>query len=1044
MAEKIEKQLKDLYNIFNLLGTDTQKNIDLIVKQTCGILDAPCSLYNRLDDKENSLVVWSEFNAPTDLNRRDKPQGHICYEATIKGKSKPIILEDIAKTKYAQTDPNVKKYGLKSYLGYPITVNEKAIGALCIVDTQKRKFNDQEIMIISTLAKALSLEEERKIAEDKIKKSQESFKNIFNASTDAILILDKKSKAILDSNDAARKLFANKYAEMRQLTINDLFNTDDEYFSRKIKAVFNRVIKDGRQTMEWRFKEENGDCFWVNLDIKLARIGGQEHILTVIRDIDREKQAQQILQKSEQRYRALSEATFEALFIFENSFCIETNQAATQLFGYDHDELIGKSELDLFAPESVRLVKKNILNGQKDSFMVTAQRKDHSSFRAELKIKQITFKGKKVRVMAVRDITDHILIEQALEESRNMIQAILDTIPVRVFWKDRDSRYLGCNLPFAKDAGFNNPEELIGKNDYDMGWKNQADLYRADDQFVMKSGVPRMDYEEPQTTPEGETIWLKTSKIPLRNRDGIIYGILGTYEDITEQKLAVQAMRESEEKYRNLIQHSTDAIYLLYNRKFEIINDKFQHIFGLTLEETNSPQFDFMQLVAPESRPLIEERMKRLARGEKLEPEYEFTAMTKDGKRLEVEASVSYIRYKDGIATQGILRDVTERKQLEDQVRHIQKIEAVGRLAGGVAHDFNNLLTVINGYCELLLHRNLSEDIYDKIEQIHQAGQRASKLTSQLLAFSRKQVIQPKLINLNTVITNTDKMLRRLLGEDIEITITLHPDISIIKVDPVQMEQIIINLAVNARDAMPSGGKLYIRSDNVKFNQDFVDKHPGSIKGNYVMLSMKDTGIGMDPETQSHIFEPFFTTKGRDKGTGLGLATVYGIVKQNQGYITVDSEPGKGAELSIFLPVFQGEPEAHQPGPVSEKRYRGGETILLVEDDPGVRDLTSAVLKEQGYKVISAENGIDALQLYEKIAEKPNLLLTDVIMPGMSGRQLAEKLLIKNPTLKVIYFSGYTEEGIVHHGVLDSEANFIHKPFSHAVLIKKIRDVLDD
>jgi two-component system, cell cycle sensor histidine kinase and response regulator CckA len=914
MAEKIEKQLKDLYNIFNLLGTDTKKNIDLIVQQTCGILEAACSLYNRLDDKEKSLLVWSEFNAPADLPRKDKPDGHICYEATIKGQSNPVILEDITNTVYAQTDPHVKKYGLKSYLGYPITVNEKAIGALCIVDTQNRKFSNEEIMIISTLAKALSLEEERKIAEENIKKSEESFKNIFNASTDGILILDKKSKAILDMNDAACKLFAYKRAEFRQLTLNDLFTADSEFSSRKIKAVYNRVIKDGRQSLEWRFRGKNGDSFWVNLDIKLARIGEQEHFIAVIRDIDREKQAQHILQESEQRYRALSEATFEALFIFENGYCIETNQAASKLFGYDHDELIGKSEMDFIAPESVKLVKKNLLRGHKESFEVIAQCKDSSTFRAELQIKRLNFDGKKVRVIAVRDITNHILTELALEESRNMIRAILDTIPVRVFWKDRDSRFLGCNVPFARDAGFNDPEELTGKNDYDMGWNNQAELYRTDDQLVMKSGVPRLDYEEPQTTPEGKTIWLKTSKIPLRNRDGIIYGILGTYEDITEQKLAAQAMRESEEKYRNLIQHSTDAIYLLYNRKFEIINDKFQNIFGLKLEETNSPQFDFMQLVAPESRSLIEERMKRMARGEQLEPEYEFTAITKEGKRLEVEASVSYIRYKDGIATQGILRDVTERKQLEDQVRHIQKIEAVGRLAGGVAHDFNNLLTVINGYCELLLHRNLSEDVYDKIEQIHQAGQRASKLTSQLLAFSRKQVIQPKLININTVIINTDKMLRRLLGEDIEIMTNLHTDISIVKVDPVQMEQIIINLAVNARDAMPSGGKLYIRSNNVNFNQDFVDKHPGSKKGKYALLNMKDTGIGMDPETQSHIFEPFFTTKGRDKGTGLGLATVYGIVKQNQGYITVDSKPGKGAEFSIFLPVFEGEQETHQPG----------------------------------------------------------------------------------------------------------------------------------
>lgn len=522
------------------------------------------------------------------------------------------------------------------------------------------------------------------------------------------------------------------------------------------------------------------------------------------------KKAQQVLSENEQRFRALSQATFEALFISENGKCIETNQAASDMFGLSYDELIGIFGTDVIAPESKELVKNNMLSGYQEPYEAIALRKDGSKFTAEFQGKMYEFDGKPVRVTAMRDITEHKQIEEALKESRNMLRLILDTIPVRVFWKDLDSRYLGCNLPFAKDAGLDAPEDLIGKNDYMLGWKEQANLYRADDKMVMEGGKPRLAYEEPQTNPEGKMLWLRTSKIPLRNLEGNVVGILGTYEDITEQKLAAQAIKGSEEKYRNLIKHSTDAIYLLYNRKFEIINDKFEELFGINLEEANGPDFDFMQLVASESQPIIEDRMRRMASGEQLEPEYEFTAISKDGKKLEVAASVSYISYKDGTATQGILRDITDRKVLEEQVRQTQKIEAVGRLAGGVAHDFNNLLTVINGYCELLKNRNLSDEVYEKIDQIHKSGERASRLTSQLLAFSRKQVIQPKLLNINHIISNTEKMLRRLLGEDIEIITNLHSEVGTIKVDPGQFEQIIINLAVNARDAMPTGGNCLL------------------------------------------------------------------------------------------------------------------------------------------------------------------------------------------------------------------------------------------
>jgi two-component system cell cycle sensor histidine kinase/response regulator CckA len=398
-------------------------------------------------------------------------------------------------------------------------------------------------------------------------------------------------------------------------------------------------------------------------------------------------------------------------------------------------------------------------------------------------------------------------------------------------------------------------------------------------------------------------------------------------------------------------------------------------------------------------------------------------------------------------AVMRVLRETeerAERKKLEGQLRQAQKMEAIGQLTGGIAHDFNNMLMVIIGYSELVLQRLKADDpLRSDIEQVKLAGDRASLLTRQLLAFSRKQVLQPKVLDINAVLTNMDRMLQRLIGEDIALVAEPAPRLWRAYADPGQIEQVIMNLAVNARDAMPQGGKLTIETANVQLDDAYVRQHAGSKPGPHVMLAVNDTGCGMDSETQARIFEPFFTTKEPGKGTGLGMSTVYGIVKQSGGYIWVYSEVGRGTTFKIYLPRVEGVVETVEPGVSPARSVRGSETILLVEDDNAVRKLIHSTLHVYGYTVLEAHHSKHAIQVCERHAGPIHLMVTDVVMPEMSGRELAERLKPSHPDMKVLFMSGYTDKGIVHHGELVPGTAFLQKPFTPNALARKVREVLD-
>jgi PAS domain S-box-containing protein len=424
----------------------------------------------------------------------------------------------------------------------------------------------------------------------------------------------------------------------------------------------------------------------------------------------------------------------------------------------------------------------------------------------------------------------------------------------------------------------------------------------------------------------------------------------------------------------------------------------------------------------------------------------EMVAVSPGGKRHTLLASGQVLRDQAGEKLGAVvaLQDVTERRSLEEKLLQAQKMEAIGRLAGGVAHDFNNLLTIINGYSDIVLGRLSSDDqMRDLVAEITRAGERAASLTRQLLAFSRKQVLDPKVLDLNDVLGQTEKMLRRLLGEDIELATRLQPTLGSVRADPGQIEQVVLNLAVNARDAMPKGGKLTIETQNVRLDESYAATHPEVRPGAYVLLAVSDTGCGMTPEVKAHLFEPFFTTKAPGLGTGLGLATVFGIVKQSGGHIEVYTEPNVGTTFKIYLPRVRdgARPTPSCPGCTSIPA--GNETVLLVEDEDAVLTLGRHVLQASGYTVLGAGRAHEALRICAEHPGPIHLLVTDVVMPEMGGRQLAEHVQRLRPGMRVLYVSGYTDDAVVRHGILEREVNFLQKPFTAAGLASKVREVLD-
>ena len=595
-------------------------------------------------------------------------------------------------------------------------------------------------------------------------------------------------------------------------------------------------------------------------------------------------------------------------------------------------------------------------------------------------------------------------------------------------------------LGFSADEWLGDPGLVLKQLHPDDRERVLAEVFQSRD-----TGKP-LSSEYRLLARDGHIVWVRDEAIVMRDEAGRPCFMQGLLLDISEQKRKEEMLQKSESKFRTIFERVAVGIALVsIDGQLVETNPALREMLRYGEEELRNRVFN--EFIHPEDAAIDVDLDQELIAGKRDHYQIEKRFIRKDGGVVWCQLNVSFIRggQQERPFTICMVEDITERKRLETQFFQSQKMETIGRLAGGIAHDFNNLLTVIKGYTQLSLnHIQEGDPCRENIEEIKSAAERAAELTNQLLTFSRRQILDMKVLDLNTIVRGLEKMTGRIIGEDIEMFTVLDDHLGRVKTDPGQLEQVILNLVVNARDAMPAGGKLAIETANVVLDDTYARTHIGVTPGSYVMLSVSDTGCGISPEIKELIFEPFFTTKEEGKGTGLGLSTIYGIVKQSGGSIWVYSEPGRGTTFKIYLPRVEEETGAPPVQDDTDHLPMGKETVLLVEDDPSLRALAARVLRYQGYKVLEATNGHEAIGIArENVQEIIHLLLTDVVMPHMGGRELVKRMKTLHSEIRVLFISGYTEHAITYHAGLKPGTPFLQKPFSPTALAKKVREVLD-
>lgn len=827
------------------------------------------------------------------------------------------------------------------------------------------------------------------------------------------------------------------------------------------------VTSGGEWRGEFRNKKKNGDFYWEAATISpiLNERGEITHFLAVKEDITERKRTEQALRESEEKFsKAFHDApVLMSLSDLDGGRFLEVNAKSLEVSGFSRSEVIGKTPTEigwLSEEDRGRIIHLLKTRGSISDLELCLRKKNGESVYCLYSGHVITIQGQKRLLSISLDITERKRAEQALRESEASLKIsqqvahvghwTWDTGTNQVTWSDEMYRIFGLN----PDSFTGDLDKIIVETIHP---DDREKVIKSNNTVLTEQKAAPLEYRVVWPDQSVHTVWA----VPGGNvidASGKILKLTGIVQDITERKRAEEALREMAENMATAqrIAHFGSWEVKL-TRDLEIIDpnlwsDECYRIFGFEPRSVQATSELFRSCLHPDDREFGAQMIFKVIR-ERTEISYEYRIVRPDGniRYIHDQAKVVFDEHTgQPLKVVGTAHDITERKRaeetqakLEEQLRQAHKMESVGRLAGGIAHDFNNLLTVIRGYCDLMQTQIPGGDPLRKdLEQIRRAGERAAGLTRQLLAFSRKQMLAPTSLDLNDLVTNLHKMLGRLIGEDINLVMVLQPGLWSVEADPGQIEQVIVNLAVNARDAMPTGGMLTIETHNVHLDDSYLKTHLEAPSGPCVMLAVTDTGHGMDTPTQAHIFEPFFTTKEVGQGTGLGLATAYGIIKQSGGDITVYSEPGHGTAFKIHLPAS--ETASDLTVPQTPPTSRGGaETILLVEDQEEVRGLVGRTLRSNGYTVLEARHGGEALLLAGQHQRPIDLLLTDVVMPQMSGRELAEQLKTFRPQMKVLFMSGYTDDAVVRHGLLTAEVEFLPKPFLPDTLTSKVRQVLD-
>lgn len=892
---------------------------------------------------------------------------------------------------------------------------------------------------------------ERKQAEDALQLSEAKHRILLENSPDPFFSFTPDGQYTY-VNQAFADGLGKSIEDILGKTIWDIFSKEE---ADKRFAVLSEVFRTGQdKVFEVRVPRPDGDRTYLTTVTPIPDEGGSvQFAICSSKNITENKQAEADLRERESNYLDLFHTVRQAIYIQNpDSTFINVNQGAVEMYGYEREQFIGRSPEFLSAPgkndmEEVIRLTGLAFQGQPQQFEFWGKRRDGSVFPKDVRLVKGHYFGKEVLITVASDITERKQAEEALHLEKTFLSSLFDAQRDTVFlFEPATGTPLRWNKRFTEVSGYSDDEiaRMKAPDDfYDQDELEQAQAYTAN-QLAGEEGVTALAL----VTKQGNRIPFEYVATPFE-MDGKTL-LLSIGRDLSERQRAEEALRDSEAKYRVLFETSSDGLLIadVDTRKFLYANPAMCRMLGYSEQEMQT--LSVADIHPVEALKHVISQFEAQARGEiSLVPD--IPCLRKDGSVFPVDVNTSFVHIMGRPVNVGFFRDITERKraeaekaELEAALQQSQKMESVGRLAGGVAHDFNNMLGVILGHVEMAAEQiDETSPLHENLSEIRKAAERSADFTRQLLAFARKQTIAPQVLNLNESVKQVFQMLRRLIDESIDLVWNLKEDLWPVSADPAQIDQILTNLCVNACDAIGAQGQITINMENVTCTSDDCIRQDGFCPGDYVLLSVTDTGEGMDQETRAHIFEPFFTTKSVGEGTGLGLATAYGAVLQNNGFIDVISEAGKGSTFRVYLPRFTGQSpdtgvEAEHLAP-----QRGHETVLVVEDEPAILSMTRTMLKRQGYKVLTACMPGEAIRIARNHAGPIHLLLTDVVMPEMNGRALAKNLLSLFPQLKRLFMSGYTADVIAHNGVLDTGVFFIQKPFTQKQLASLVRLALD-
>ncbi|HWO39336.1 MAG TPA: PAS domain S-box protein, partial [Candidatus Acidoferrum sp.] len=851
---------------------------------------------------------------------------------------------------------------------------------------------------------------------------------------------------ILFANRAAERVFGYSLSEMLGREATFLM---PEYLRHLHKTAEHSYVKTGQKHVSWaglQLKGLHKSGAEIPLEVSFGEhVRDGRRILTgILRDLSERNQIDRELRDSREKYAKMIQSSPDAITLrsLPDRRYVEANEGFARLTGYTADEVIGKtpSEVGIWSDDAphAEILEKLQRDGEVRDAEFVFRTKTGEDRNATVSAVQLTLGNDSYMLSISRDITERRKAEERLSQLAAIVESSLDAI----IGETLDGTIVSWNASAEAVYGYS-AAEAVGQSIAMLAPAEQR--YERDQLLDRLARGEKIDHHETtRVRKDGQKIIVSVTLSPIRDASGNVVGASAISRDITERRRFEQDLRRSEARFASLVQDAPYGIYrVTSDGQFLQVNPALVRMLGYQSEAALlACNIDTDVYAKAEFRKQLIDAYGRHQGFMDVETHWK----RKSGERIVVRLSGRPVKRPGGELAyfEVFAEDVTERRSLEKQLLQSQKMDAIGRLAGGVAHDFNNLLGVILGQTELLQAEfGSNPSFYRRAEAIEQSARRAADLTKQLLAFSRQQLIEPRVVDPNAIVRNVEKLLRRLIGEDVELTSHLQPNAGNIKVDPSQLEQILMNLAVNARDAMPDGGKLILETAYVELDEAYARQHLGAKAGDFVMLAVSDTGTGMDSQTMTRIFEPFFTTKAEGQGTGLGLSTVYGIVKQNNGYIMPYSEVGHGTTFRIYLPRVWETPEVRHQKSNQGEFAKGCETILVVEDETSLRELARELLETNGYKVIEAERGEKAIQLVESSETPIALLLTDVVMPGMGGEQLARRLLELRPELHVLYMSGYTDDAINNRGVLPKDTLFLPKPFTRATLLRRVREALD-